>query len=89
MASWSATQNVWSSDLENVGQGHHLQKSLYLSYYINDDFYQTFIEIMQYVAGNRNVISADLENVWQGRRLQKLLYIGFYMTYFNQTFTKI
>ena len=33
------------SDLENVGQGHHLQTTLYLSYYMTD-FYQTFIEIM-------------------------------------------
>ena len=31
-----------SSDLENVGQGHHLQKSLFLSYYTND-MYQTFL----------------------------------------------
>ena len=42
--SWPATKNVLTSDLENIGQGHHLQKSLYLSYYTND-FYQTFIKM--------------------------------------------
>ena len=54
-----------SSDLENGGQGHHLQKSLYLSYF-KTDFYQTFIEMMAPVASNKYVISADLENIGQG-----------------------
>ena len=31
MALQPATENVLSSDLENVGQGHHLQKLLYLA----------------------------------------------------------
>ena len=45
MASQPAEKNVLSSDLENVGQGHHLHKSLYLSYYTTD-FYHTFIQII-------------------------------------------
>ena len=44
MESWPATKKVLSSDLDNVDQVHHLQKSLYLRYYTND-FYQTFIEM--------------------------------------------
>ena len=43
MESCPATK-VWSSDLENVGQGHDLQKALHIIYYTND-FYQTFIEM--------------------------------------------
>ena len=38
IASWSA-QKVYG--FENVGQGHHLQTSLYLSYYTTD-VYKTF-----------------------------------------------
>ena len=34
-----------SSDIENVGQSHHLQNLLYLSFYITD-FYKSFIEMM-------------------------------------------
>ena len=29
----AGNKNVISSDIENVGQGHHLQKSQYLSYH--------------------------------------------------------
>ena len=39
----TGNKKVLSSDLENVGQVHHLQKSLYLSYYTKG-FHQTFIE---------------------------------------------
>ena len=39
----AGNKNVLSSDLENVSQGHHLQKSRYLTCYTND-LYQTFIE---------------------------------------------
>ena len=35
---------VLSSNLENVGQGHNLQKWMYLSYYTNDS-YQSFVEM--------------------------------------------
>ena len=67
MASWLATQKVISSDLENVDQGHHLQKILYLSYlfYRNDGN----------MVGKRNIISADLWNVNQGHHWQKILAI--------------
>ena len=41
----TGNKKVLSSDLENVGQGHHLQKSLYVSYYAND-LYQTYINTM-------------------------------------------
>ena len=41
----TGNKNVFS-DLENIGQGHNLQKLLYLIYYTTD-FYQTFIEIME------------------------------------------
>ena len=30
MASWPASKHVLLSDLENVGQGHHVKKSLHL-----------------------------------------------------------
>ena len=46
MATMPATKNDLSSDLENVSQGRHLQKALYLSYYTTESFYQTFIEMM-------------------------------------------
>ena len=38
-------KNVISADLENVGQGHHLQKSLFLGYYASD-FNQTFTKML-------------------------------------------
>ena len=41
----AGNKNILLFDLENLGQGHHLQKLLYLSYY-RTNFYQTFIEIM-------------------------------------------
>ena len=63
---WVGNKNVLSSDLGNVGQGHHLQKSLYLSYYMND-FYQSFIEMMT-TWPTTKMSSADLENVGQGHR---------------------
>ena len=44
MESWQATKKVLSSNLESVCQGHHLKKSLYLGYYMND-FYQSLIEL--------------------------------------------
>ena len=52
MAMWSATKNVLAVDLLNVGQGHHLQKSLYIGYY-TADFNKTFIKMMQLSAGIR------------------------------------
>ena len=33
---WAGNKNVISADLENVGQSHYLQKSLYLCYYMTD-----------------------------------------------------
>ena len=45
MAMWSATKNVFSADLENVGQDHHLQQS-YIGYYMTD-FNQYFTKIIQ------------------------------------------
>ena len=44
MESQLATKEVISADLENVGQGHRLQK-LYFGYYVID-FNQTFTKIM-------------------------------------------
>ena len=55
MKSWSATIKCFISDLENVGQGYPLQKSLYLSYYTNY-FYQIFIE-MKAVSSAINIYS--------------------------------
>ena len=80
-ALWPATKKVLLSDLENVGQGHHLlQNSLYFSYYTTD--FKRFHRNDGTVASNKNVISADLENVGQGYHLQKsisrLLYSRFY-----------
>ena len=57
-ASWSATKNVMSSDFENVGQGHLLQKLLYLSYY--DKFLQKFYRYDDNVVGNKNFVSAGI-----------------------------
>ena len=45
MAMWQATTNYISADLENVRQWKHLQKSLYLSYYMTG-FNQTFTKMM-------------------------------------------
>ena len=42
--SWLETKNVLLFNLDNVGQGHKLQKSLYLSNYTND-FYHIFLEV--------------------------------------------
>ena len=39
-------KTVISAYLENAGQGHHLQKSLHLSYYTTD-FNQNFTEMMK------------------------------------------
>ena len=39
-------KDVISADIDNIGQGYRLQKSLHLGYYITD-FNQTFTEIMQ------------------------------------------
>ena len=78
------TKKFLSPDLENVDQGHHLQKMLYLSYYITD-FYQNFIEVIaQWLA--TKLTSADLENVGQGHCVQKSLYFDYYMTNCNETF---
>ena len=68
MASRPATKYMLSSYLKNVGHGHHLQKSLYLSYYTTD-FYQTFTEIMAPWPA-RKMSSADLENIGQCHHLQ-------------------
>ena len=65
----TGNKSVSSCDLENVGQGHHLQKLLYLSFY-TIDFYQTYRNNST-VASNINIISADLENVGQDHYLQK------------------
>ena len=77
-----------SSDLENVGQGHHLQKSLYLNY-IWGRFLPNFQRNYGSVNGNKCVTSADLENVGQRHCLQKSLYLGSYTTNSNQTFIKM
>ena len=45
MALRQAIQNVLSYDRENVGQGHHLQKMIYLGFY-TADFNQTFTKMM-------------------------------------------
>ena len=45
MPSRLAIKRVLSSELKNVGQGHHLHKSLYLGYYTTD-FYQTFLKMI-------------------------------------------
>ena len=79
-----STTIVLSFDLENVGQGHHLQKLLYVSYDTKN--YQICIDTMSMLPATK--MSAYLENVDQCHRLQKLLYLGSYMTDFNQTFTK-
>ena len=39
------TKSVISADLESVGQGHHLQKSLNLGYY-TADFNQIFTKML-------------------------------------------
>ena len=38
-------QHHTSADLENIGKKHHIQKSLYVSYYMTD-FNQTATKIM-------------------------------------------
>ena len=42
----AGNKNVLSADLQNVGQFHPLQKSLYLGYF-RTDFYQSFTKMMQ------------------------------------------
>ena len=81
MASWQAAKNVTPSDLENVGQCHHLQNLLYLSYYLTN-FYQSFIEMMAMWSAII-MSSADLENTGQGHHLQKALYLRYYTSDFN------
>ena len=45
MEAWPATKKTsYHLTLKDVGQGYHLQKSLYLSYYTND-FNQTVIKM--------------------------------------------
>ena len=84
-ASRPGTNKIVSSDLEHVGRGYHLQKPLYISYYMTD-FYQSFIEIMGMLLATNCHVSS-FENLCQGH--QKSLYLGYYMTDFNQTFTKM
>ena len=67
MASWRATKYVLSSDLENVGQGHNLQKLPYLSYYMTD-LYQSFF--LNDATRSATKMSADPEIVGQGYHLQ-------------------
>ena len=48
------------ADIENVGQGHHLQKSLYLNYYATDPN-QTFIKRM---ALRPTTTKTDIIRLW-------------------------
>ena len=63
------------SDLENVGQGHDLQNSLYVSYewWQYEWFLWNFHRNDGNVAGNKNFISANFKNVGEGHPLQKSL----------------
>ena len=76
ISSWRATI---TSNLENAGQGHYLQKALYLSYCMTG-FYQISFRSDGNVVGNKNITSADLANVGHGQSLQKSLYLGYYVT---------
>ena len=60
MASWPAIKSV----LSDLGQGHYLQKPLYLDYYMTE-FYQTFIEI----------IALWSQQKCQGHHFQKKVYL--------------
>ena len=66
MASRPTIKSVWSSDLGNVVEGHHLQKSLYLSQSLPN-----FYEHYNTVANNKHVIWAVTENVGQKANLQE------------------
>ena len=82
----SNNKNVISSDLENVGQSHHLQKWLYLSYYMTD-FCQNLIEMMAMLS-NKNYISCPWKCNSRSPFTKKILHLGYYTTDFNQTFIK-
>ena len=64
-------QIILSSDLKNVGQGHHLQKSLKFSNYTTD-ICQTFIEMIAMWPATK-MSSADVENVGQDHISQKVI----------------
>ena len=69
MATGADNKSVTSADLESVGQGHHLQKSLNLGYY-TADFNQTFTKKnVASGADKKSVTSADRESVGQGHHL--------------------
>ena len=61
-----------SADLESVGQGHHLQKSVNLGYY-SADFNQILTKMFGTGADNKSVTSADLESVGQCHNFTKII----------------
>ena len=76
----AGNKSVLWSDLEKVGQGQNLQKSLYLSYHMTE-LNKTFVKIVAMLPATK-MSSAYLENVGQRHCLQISLYLGYYMTNF-------
>ena len=74
MALWPATKKVLSSDLENVGQGHHLQESLYFSYNTN--------------VGQRHYISALIKRPTP-TKLTKMMQLGLATKVSHQLIMKV
>ena len=61
----ASNKNAKSANLDNVGQGHHLQKLLFLGYYMTD-FNKTFTKMMQLVLTAKVLYQLIMKNVGQG-----------------------